>query len=389
MGYAGRFVDGPVRGRGAGLNPPNRFERLSLEVLGEHWDHLATETRRFEDGRQVATQVLRDYSRTVLNPVDSPDLPFAWTLNPYRGCEHGCVYCYARPTHETLALGCGLDFETRILAKPDAARLLRAELGRESWKGQAIVMSGVTDPYQPIESKLGITRGCLEVMVEHRQAVAIVTKSRLVLRDLDLLGELNRHQAAHVAVSLTTLDNALASKMEPRAASPSDRLWTIRRLAAAGIPVMVMTAPIIPAINDRELPALLKAAADAGATSAGYVLLRLPHQNKALFEEWLDRHFPDRKKHVLNILRQTRGGELYDPAWNTRMTGQGAFADQIQQTFTLFARRFGLHQRRHELNTDAFRRPADAAQFQLFESPGREESVVDIPQADPIMQPRI
>lgn len=368
MVYAGTLTDGPVRGRGAGLNPPNRFQKLSLEVLGEHLDHVATERRHFDDGRQIATEIFRDYSRTVLNAVHSPDLPFNWTLNPYRGCEHGCVYCYARPTHETLALGSGLDFETKILAKLDAPALLRKELTAESWKGEPIVMSGVTDPYQPIESKLGITRACLQVMSEFRQPVSIITKSRLILRDLDVLQELAAHNAVNVAVSLTTLDNALSGRMEPRAASPSDRLWVINRLAAAGIPVRVMTAPIIPGINDREIPALLQAAAKSGATSADYILLRLPHQNKSLLEEWLDRHFHDRKRHVLNLIRQTRGGELYDSTWNNRLSGQGPFAEQIKQSFALFARRFGLKRAGRELNTESFRRPADAAQFGLFDS---------------------
>ncbi len=271
-----------MRGRGAGLNPGNRFEDVRLHVLGEHLDEIATQD---DDGVQVKTRVVRDASRTVINPVDSPDLAFDWTINPYRGCEHGCIYCYARPGHEYLSLSCGLDFETVILAKHDAPTLLRRELMKESWKGETIMMSGVTDPYQPVERALRITRGCLEVCAEFRQPVSLITKNRLILRDLDILLKLHEHGAVRCAVSLTTLDASLASKMEPRASSPGARLETIRVLASHGIPVTVMTAPIIPRINDHELPALLAAAAQAGASGAGYILLRLPHQIKALFLE--------------------------------------------------------------------------------------------------------
>jgi len=363
---AGTLSDGPVRGRGAQLNPTNRFEKLSLHVLDEHLERVAVQ----EDpaGRQVPTEVFRDTTRTILNRVESPDLPFGWTLNPYRGCEHGCIYCYARPTHETLSLSSGLDFENKLFAKPEAAELLRKELGKASWQGEPIVMSGVTDPYQPVESKLGITRDCLQVMAESRQAVSIVTKSRLILRDIDLLQELAKHNAVHVAVSLTTLDNHLASKLEPRAAAPRDRLWTIQRLASAGIPVSVMTAPIIPSLNDRELPLLLKAASEAGAQSAGYVLLRLPHQIKQLFDDWLARHFPHRRARVKSLMTQARGGKLYDATWHQRMRGQGPYAEQIRQTFNLFATRHNLRHSLPPLNRSAFRRPQDTAQMSLFES---------------------
>ncbi len=385
--YRGGLADGPARGRGAQLNPPSRFEKLSLHVLGEHLDRAAAERVEHLDergvvgggvsepgaeplakaGRRLETMVLRDDSRTAINHVDSPDVGFSWTVNPYRGCEHGCVYCYARPTHEALGFSSGVDFESRIIAKMEAPELLRKELSKASWVGEPIVMSGVTDPYQPVESKLGITRRCLEVFAEFRQPVSIVTKSRLVLRDLDLLQELARHDAVRVAVSVTSLDNQLAAKMEPRAASPADRLWTIRRLASAGIPVTAMVAPIIPALNDREVPAILKEVADAGADSAGYVLLRLPHQIKELFEDWLTRHFPERKEHVLKLIRDTRGGKLYDAAWNTRFTGEGPFAQHLAATFNLFARRYGLTRSRTRLSSAAFRKPADASQMSLFE----------------------
>ena len=364
---AGTLTDGPARGRGAGLNPTNRFEKLSLSVLGEHLDRIAVERHDFADGRQVATEVYRDRSKTILNRVDSPDIGFKWTVNPYRGCEHGCVYCYARPGHEMLGLSSGLDFETRITAKPDAPRLLRKALAKPGWAGEPIVMSGVTDCYQPIESKLKITRGCLEVCADARQPVGIVTKSRLVLRDLDMLAELARHNAVRVAVSITTLDNQLAAKLEPRAASPRDRLWIVRRLASAGIPVTAMVAPLIPAINDREVPKILEAAANAGASSASWVLLRLPHAIKDLFDDWLDRHFPERREHVESLLRQSRGGKLYDAAWGKRMTGEGPYAQQLAQTFRVFAARYGLNHPRRPLNRDAFRRPTVADQMPLFQ----------------------
>lgn len=358
------LAQGQVRGRGAGLNPGNRFEDVRLHVLGEHLDREAAE---HPGGVQVTTRVLPDRTRTFINPVNSPDLSMKWTINPYRGCEHGCIYCYARPGHEYLGLSSGIDFETVILAKHDAPSLLRRELAHPSWKGEAITMSGVTDPYQPRERSLGITRACLEVLAECRQAVGIITKSSLVLRDLDLLSRLNEHGAVCVAVSVTTLDNALASKMEPRAAAPRERIGAIRELARAGIPVTVMTAPIIPAINDHEIPAILGAAAEAGATSAGWVLVRLPYQIKDLFLEWLKRHFPDRAGKVESLIRQTRGGRLYDSRFSVRQKGEGAIASQIRDTFQLFAARHGFNKQRRSLNEKAFRPPSSIdGQLGLF-----------------------
>ena len=355
---------GVVRGRGAQLNPGNRFEDIRLHVLGEHLDERAAE---HPSGTQVTTQVFDDTSRTIINRVDSPDLNFHWTINPYRGCEHGCIYCYARPGHEYLSLSCGLDFETKIYAKRDAATLLRQELLDPKWPGEPIVISGVTDPYQPVERDLRITRSCLEVLAEFRQAVSFITKSKLIVRDLDLLTELNHHNAVRAAVSLTTLDNALAAKMEPRAASPRDRLDAIRQLARAGIPVAVMTAPIIPGINDREIPSLLEAARDAGATSAGYVILRLPFQIKALFLEWLARHFPDRAAHVESLIRGMRDGALYDSRPRVRQRGTGPVAASIDATFKLFKRRLGLTSPMGGINTGAFRRTGPGVQGVLFE----------------------
>lgn len=362
------LTDGPVRGRGVQSNPKNRFESVRLHVLGDYLDHVAEQRRELPDGRQVATQVYRDTSRSMINHVDSPDVGLKWTLNPYRGCEHGCVYCYARPTHEMLGMSSGLDFETKIMAKLDAPQRLREELARPKWKGEPILLSGVTDPYQPIESKLEITRRCLELFAQCRQPVGIVTKSRLVLRDLDLLTDLARRGGARVAVSVTTLDNRLASRLEPRAASPSDRLWTIRRLASAGVPVTAMLAPMIPGLNDREIPTILKAVADAGAARASYVLLRLPHEVKALFGDWLQRHAPERRSHVETLIRQSRGGKLYDAKWGQRFKGSGPYAEHIGQMFRVFAARHGLNQNLPPLNSMDFRRPPDKAQMSLFES---------------------
>ena len=355
--FADALPTGPARGRGSGLNPSNRFQDLRLHVLGEHLDEV---TKESPEGARLPTTVLPDRSRTVINRVDSPDLPMDWTINPYRGCEHGCIYCYARPGHEYLSMSCGVDFETKILAKHDAPELLRKELAHPRWRGEAIAMSGVTDPYQPIERELRITRGCLEVMAECRQAVTIITKNHLVTRDLDLLKDLHRDRACAVAVSITTLDARLASKMEPRASAPRDRLRAVEEIASAGIPVMVMTAPIIPAINDREIPALLKAAKEAGASGAGFIMLRLPHQVKALFLEWLQRHFPDRAAHVESLIRDVREGGLSDPRFGSRMRGRGPMAEQIARAHRLFCRRYGLNGARGGVNTTAFRRPRGA-----------------------------
>lgn len=334
---------GPVRGRGAGLNPGNRFEGVRLHVLGDHLDEVVAEN---PDGTKVATRIYEDHSRTILNPIESPDIPCNWSVNPYRGCEHGCIYCYARPGHEYLGLSSGLDFETRIFAKLRAPELLRAELSKPGWKGEPIMFAGVTDPWQPVEAKLRLTRRILEVCVEFGQPVSAVTKNHLITRDIDLLGELAAHNAARAAVSVTTLDNRLAAKMEPRASSPRERLAAIRELTAAGVPVAVMVAPIIPGLNDHEMPAILEAAAEAGATGAGYVMLRLPHQIKDLFLEWLQRHVPERAAKVESLIRQMRGGELYEAGYFQRQRGQGPRADGIRAAFELFTRRYGLNKGR-------------------------------------------
>jgi DNA repair photolyase len=342
-----------LKGRGAGVDPRNRFERIAVER-----DPEAPPPER------VATEFLRDGSRSVISTNDSPDVGFEASLNPYRGCEHGCAYCYARPTHEYLGFSAGVDFESRIVVKEDAAALLRRELTSRRWVPKTLALSGVTDPYQPVERRLGITRACLAVLAELRNPVAVITKNALVTRDLDLLGELASHGAAAVSLSITTLDGDLARRLEPRASHPRDRLEAVSRLAAAGIPVGVMVAPIVPAITDHEIPAILKAAAEAGARRAGYVMLRLPGPVAPVFEEWLERHFPDRKEKVLNRVRELRGGRINDPRFGSRMKGEGLFADQIRATFETFRRRAGLDAPFPELSTAAFRRPGE--QLGLF-----------------------
>lgn len=361
------------RGRGAGLNPPNRFDATHVADPATDPDAPWTCDLGQPDGSTVRTAVYPDRSRRLINRVDSPDLAFNWTINPYRGCEHGCIYCYARPFHEMLSFSCGVDFETKLTAKFDAPELLRRELARPGWTGDPIVLSGITDCYQPIESKLLITRGCLEVLAECRQATRIATKSRLILRDLDVLAQLAAHQAVQVAVSITTLDNQLAARLEPRAASPADRLWVVRRLASAGIPVTVLVAPVIPGLTDQEMPAILDAAAEAGASTAHYELLRLPHQVAELFDDWLQRHFPQRRRRILKLVNTCRGGRLYDSRWHLRMTGQGPVAEHMARSFALFARRaglapHGLDQSPPALNTEAFRRPPGSNQMMLFAS---------------------
>lgn len=345
-----------IRGRGAAENPPNRFEPLSLEREG--WTD--------PDDPLPRTVFLRDASRSVLVRNESPDVGFEVSVNPYRGCEHGCIYCYARPYHEYLGFSCGLDFETKVLVKEDAPELLRAALESPGWSPQVIVMSGVTDPYQPVERRLRITRGCLEVLAEFRNPVAVITKSHLVTRDVDVLARLAEHGAASVTLSITTLDTDLQRAMEPRACTPARRLLAIRKLAEAGVPVGVNVAPVVPGLTEHEIPRILEAAAEAGATGAGYILLRLPHAVKALFETWLAQHYPERKAKVLGRVRQMRGGRLNDPRFGTRMRGEGPYAEQVARLFRVTSRRLGLNRDRWSLSTAAFRRPDRSAQLGLF-----------------------
>ncbi len=338
----------PIHGRGASSNPANRFEQLHLEPDPEDEHDPERPARK--------TIYFRDFSRSIIAHNDSPDVGFESSINPYRGCEHGCIYCYARPTHEYLGFSAGLDFESRIMVKEDAPELLAAELSSPKWKPQTLVMSGVTDPYQPVERKLEITRRCLEVLLRFRNPVAMITKNALVTRDLDLLGELAAHQAAAVNISITSLDPKLQRVLEPRTSTPRARLDAVRQLRAAGVPVGVMTAPIIPGLNDHEIPAILEAAAEAGAGFAGYVVVRLPYAVAPLFERWLEEHFPDRKEKVLGRIRHLRGGErLNDPRFKSRMRGEGIFAEQISALFAAGCKRAGMCER-PVLSTRGFRR---------------------------------
>jgi DNA repair photolyase len=345
-------------GRGTTLNPTNRFEQLAV---------APDESVEPESGRPE-TVFLRDHSRSVLAHNTSSDVPFDVSINPYRGCEHGCVYCYARPTHELLGFSAGLDFETRILVKEDAPELLRRELASPRWQPQVVAFSGNTDCYQPAERRLQITRRCLAVFAEARNPVQLITKNHLVTRDLDLLAELARFGAVHVMVSITTLDRELARRLEPRTSQPRYRLDALRALRAAGVPCGVLVAPVIPALNDVEIPAILEAAAEAGASNAGFVVLRLPHGVKELFEDWLERHLPERRGKVLHRVRELRGGELNDHRFGSRMRGSGVYAEQIRGLFELHRKRLGLAARGGALSTASFRAPTlPGQQIGLFE----------------------
>jgi DNA repair photolyase len=350
---------GDPRGRGAAANPANRFELVEIDLDGDWVDGEVRDAGEAgeEWSRAGRTRYFRDHTRGIVARNQSPDIGFEASINPYRGCEHGCVYCYARPTHEYLGLSAGLDFESRIFVKLDAAELLRRELAKPKWRPQVIVMSGVTDAYQPVERRLGITRGCLEVLAEARNPVGIVTKNHLVTRDVDLLGELASHGAAKVFLSVTTLERELQRTMEPRTSTPERRLEAIRTLASAGVPVGVMVAPVIPGLTDHEMPRIMEAA-EAGAESAGYVALRLPHGVKDLFADWLERLHPDRASRVLNRVREIRGGTLNDSTYHARMSGEGVYADHLRTLFDASCRKHGLNRERRSLSTAAFRAPA-------------------------------
>ena len=347
----------PRRGRGAPTNPPNRFEPLSYGRDPE-WNDL--------EDPALETQFFKDTSRSIITYNDSPDVGFDASINPYRGCEHGCIYCYARPTHEYLGFSAGLDFESKILVKEDAPELLRRELSSPRWKPQVLAISGVTDSYQPIERRLQLTRRCLQVLAEFRNPVVIITKNQLVMRDVDILRELAQYDAARVFLSVTTLDGSLSRVMEPRASHPARRLAAIEALSQAGVQTGVLVAPVIPGLTDHELPSILAAAAQAGAKAAGYTTLRLPHGVGPLFEQWLEQHFPDRKDKVLHRIRAIRGGKLNDPRFHSRMRGEGLFAEQIRSLFALACRKAGIDGRGPALSTAAFRTPSHR-QLSLFE----------------------
>ncbi len=349
------------KGRGAVSNRSGRFETTHRTDFDDGW-------AREEEPPRLKTEIAIDGSRSIINKVPSPDMPFDRSINPYRGCEHGCIYCFARPTHAFLGLSPGLDFETKLTMKPDAPALLRRTLMGKRYKPQPIAIGTNTDPYQPIEKTHKIMRGLLEVLAEFNHPVTIVTKSALVARDADILGPMGEKGLARVALSLTTLDAGLSRKMEPRAATPQRRLWALRQLNAAGCPTAVMLAPMIPAINDHELEALVRAAAVSGAKGASYIVLRLPLEVRDLFVEWLEEHFPDRAKRVMRYVRELHGGRDYDPQWGKRLSGEGVYADLIRRRFQRATAQHGLARENPPLRTDLFRTPAaETPQFSFMD----------------------
>lgn len=335
------------RGRGAGVNPSGRYEPISRHVFDDGWETL-------EELPPFKTEVQVEKLRTIITRNDSPDISFDRSINPYRGCEHGCVYCFARPTHAYMGLSPGLDFEAKLFAKPDAARLLERELGRQGYQPKTIAIGTNTDPYQPIEKQWRIMREILEVLEAYDHPVGIVTKSALVTRDTDILGRMAEKGLAKVALSVTTLDRRLARTMEPRAATPTRRLEALKTLSAAGIPVSVMAGPVIPGLNDSEIERILDAGHAAGAREAGYVILRLPLEVSPIFKDWLLRHYPDRYRHVMSLIRSMRDGKDYDAEWGKRMKGTGPYAWQIGRRFEITARKLGLNVRKSSLRTDLF-----------------------------------
>lgn len=338
------------RGRAAGLNPSGRFELQTHHVFDDGWNNLETL-------EPFKTEVQVERARSIITRNSSPDIPFDRSINPYRGCEHGCVYCFARPSHAHVGLSAGLDFESKLFAKPDAARLLKRELSKANYQPKSIAIGTNTDPYQPIEKDMRIMRQILEVLAEAKHPVGIVTKSALVLRDIDILSQMARDGLVRVAMSVTTIDRKLARAMEPRASTPTKRLEAMRELSDAGIPTSVMLAPVIPGLNDFEIERILDSAHNAGAEQAGYVLLRLPQEVSPIFRDWLLRHYPDRYRHVMSLIRSMRGGKDYDAEFGKRMRGAGPYAWQISRRFDLTCKRLGLTKRLSSPRTDLFVKP--------------------------------
>lgn len=346
------------RGRATATNPPTRFDPIKIEL----------DLDAFEPGelRQAPTQFFEDTSRSILVSNDSPDVGYIWGINPYRGCEHGCIYCYARPSHEYLGWSAGLDFETKILIKRNAPELLSKELSKRSWKPAVVSLSGNTDAYQPVERRLKLTRGCLQTLLDHRNPVGVITKNHLVTRDIDILAPMARMNLVSVWVSVTTLRREIASVMEPRTSIPARRLDAIEALTEAGIPTGVMVAPVVPGLTDEELPAIVEAAAKRGATRAGYIVLRLPGPVAPLFEDWLERVMPERKDKIIGRIREVRSGRLNDPRFRHRMRGEGEWANFLKNLFEMTCRRYNLNQSRQPLRTDLFiRHPSN--QLSLFD----------------------
>ena len=351
---------GVVRGRGAVSNATGRYEMLARDAFDDGWGEE-------DEPKKLTTSLARENARTILSRNDSPDIGFDRSINPYRGCEHGCIYCYARPSHAYMGLSPGLDFETRLFFKPDAARLLEAELSKKGYKPERVHIGGNTDPYQPTERRLKITRSVLEVLERFGHPLSVITKSNLIVRDLDILSRMAARNLASVAISITTLDRALARAMEPRAATPGKRLEAVARLSEVGVPVSVMFAPAIPGLNDHEMEAVLEAAAKAGARGAGYVTLRLPLEIKDLFREWLEENRPDRASRVMSLVRQSRGGKDYDPRWGSRMVGSGPVAELLKARFGVAVRKFGLNQQSRGADLTQFKVPVrQGGQMDLF-----------------------
>jgi DNA repair photolyase len=344
------------RGRGATINPPVRYDRQSMSAFDDGWETLGSEIAALP---ALETTLVRDATRSAIAWNTSPDIGFDRAVNPYRGCEHGCVYCYARPSHAYLGYSPGIDFETKILFKPEAAQLLERELRKPGYMARTMALGSNTDPYQPVERTLHLTRSILQVLDRFNHPVGIVTKSAGVLRDLDILASMAKRRLARVYLSVTTLDAALARRMEPRAATPARRLQAVAELTRVGVPAGVMVAPMIPGLNDAEMEKIIEAAARAGARHAAYVLLRLPHELRQLFEDWLMTHFPDRAKHVLNLIRETRGGALNDARFHHRFSGQGVYADLMMRRFMRAVRHWGLDEAREGLDCSRFAVPPD------------------------------
>ncbi len=354
-------------GRGAGLNLAGRFETVIAEIFDDGWDSLATGA----EAARIPTTLQPEVARTLITSNASPDIPFDASINPYRGCEHGCPYCYARPNHAYVGLSPGLDFESRVIYKANAVEALTRQLQSAKYRPAPIAIGAATDPYQPAERKLRITRGIIETLARHRQPFSIITKNALIVRDADLIAPLAAAYLARVYISVTTLDSNLARRLEPRASAPATRLNAIRTLSAAGVPVGAMLAPIIPGLNDEEMERILDAVQEAGATSAGYVMLRLPFEVKTVFRDWLDREFPERKERILRLVHALRGGADYDSRFGARMRGAGRHADLYARRFQLAATRLGLNRNQWDFDLSQFRRyPGAAEQLSLFRSPG-------------------
>lgn len=348
-----------AKGRGSEVLNQGRFEKLSRETDLSHLEYADLE----DEVRTVKTEVYKDASRKIISHNQSPDIGFTSSINAYRGCEHGCAYCYARPTHEYLGHSAGLDFESKIYVKEDAPELLRRELMAKSWFPEVIMMSGVTDCYQPLERKYELTRGLLQVLHEFKNPVGLITKNALVTRDLDILSAMAKEDLAMVFISVTTLDSELGRSLEPRTSSPEARLAAIRTLAEAGVPVGVNIAPVIPGLTDHEMPKILEACREAGATMAGFTPLRLPHSVTEIFSEWLQTHRPDAREKVLNSVRSIRGGKLNDSDFKSRMRGEGPKAEHLRAMFGVFSKKYGFNERSLKLRTDLFVRPGDQLGF--------------------------